>query len=184
MADTTTDTATATEDAATATTDTTTDTTEDKGKGSKDAVLADLAKERDKRQELEQQFTDFRTALAGALGLNKDEAPDPAALAAQLAEKDDQIRTLSARETIRTIGKDAGADTEALLDSATFLNTLGNLDLTNAAAVTDHVKSFVEAHPRYAAVKVTPGVRDAAAGGDTSTNSVDVNELIRRAAGR
>jgi hypothetical protein len=64
----------------------------DDGKGGKDAILADLAKERDARQALQQQMTDLQTAqqqqmdaLAKALGLKKDDTPpDPAALTAQI----------------------------------------------------------------------------------------------------
>jgi len=65
----------------------------DKGKGSKDAVLADLAKERDKRQALEQQVNDLLplkeqfAAIAKVFGGKDDEAPsDPAQLTEQLQE--------------------------------------------------------------------------------------------------
>lgn len=62
------------------------------GKGGKDAVLADLAKERDKRQALEQRLSaaeqaskDQLDAIAKALGL-KDDAPDPAAITKELED--------------------------------------------------------------------------------------------------
>jgi hypothetical protein len=64
----------------------------DKGKGSKDAVLADLAKERDRRQALEQQVNELLplkeqfAAIAKVFGGKDDESADPAKLAEQLAE--------------------------------------------------------------------------------------------------
>lgn len=68
----------------------------EEGKGGKESVLADLAKERDKRQALEQKLADSQAtqqsqldAIAKALGL-KEDAPDPAAIAQQLAESQRQ----------------------------------------------------------------------------------------------
>ena len=66
----------------------------DEGKGGKDAVLADLAKERDKRQALEQKYAEAQQtqqqqldAIAKALGLkSEDEAPDPAKITAELED--------------------------------------------------------------------------------------------------
>src|SRR5690606_21383249 len=60
--------------------------TDDGGKGGKQAILADLAKERDQRQALEQQFSAFKDAMSSALGLTQDEQPpSPEQLAEQLA---------------------------------------------------------------------------------------------------
>lgn len=62
----------------------------EEGRGGKEAVLADLAKERDRRQELERKLTDLEQAgksqldaIAKALGL-KDDAPDPGQTLAEL----------------------------------------------------------------------------------------------------
>lgn len=66
----------------------------EEGKGGKEAVLADLAKERDKRQALEQQLAEAKTAqqsqldaIAKALGLKSESEPvDPAVLTQQLTD--------------------------------------------------------------------------------------------------
>lgn len=70
---------------------------DDEGKGGKDAILADLSRERDKRQQLEQQMTELQNAqkaqtdaLAKAFGLKEGEKPE----ADKLAE---QVGTLQAR---------------------------------------------------------------------------------------
>lgn len=62
------------------------------GKGGKEAVLADLAKERDRRQDLERKIADLEQAgktqldaIAKALGL-KEDAPDAGQIAAQLEQ--------------------------------------------------------------------------------------------------
>lgn len=67
--------------------------TGDDGRGGKDAVLGDLARERGKRQTLEQQVSEMRTqhqgsldAIAKALGLKEDEKPEPERLAEQLTD--------------------------------------------------------------------------------------------------
>lgn len=64
----------------------------EEGKGGKEAVLADLAKERDRRQELEQKIAEIETAsksqldaIAKALGLKEDEQ-DPTQIAQQLED--------------------------------------------------------------------------------------------------
>jgi hypothetical protein len=71
-------------------------------------VLADLAKERDKRQQLEQQLADAQAAqqsqldgIAKALGLKPDDTPpDPAALAAKVT--DAETRATAAERLAQT----------------------------------------------------------------------------------
>ena len=74
----------------------------DEGKGGKDAVLADLAKERDKRQLLETEVTDLRAkfdALGKALGGESAEASGEADLVARIDEMQKQIEA-SSREAL------------------------------------------------------------------------------------
>lgn len=51
--------------------------TSDEGKGSKQAVLADLAKERDARQALAAQLDQLKTGLASALGISQQTRASP-----------------------------------------------------------------------------------------------------------
>lgn len=71
----------------------TTDSAQDDGRGGKAAILADLARERDNRQALEQQIQQLQTAqqvqrdaFAQALGLKPEETSDVAKVAQQVAD--------------------------------------------------------------------------------------------------
>lgn len=131
----------------------------DPGKGGKDAILADLATERDKRQALEKTVTDMQAAqkqqmdaLATALGIKPaDTPPDPAALTAQIeAEK----ATATDAQRQLAIYQNAGeADPKRLLDSASFLRSVKDIDPTDTAAITAAVTAAVEADPLLKAVQ-------------------------------
>lgn len=125
----------------------------DKGKGGKDAILADLATERDKRQALETQVNDLKTAqqeqmdaLAKALGLKTEDAPpDPAALTAQV-----EAAQADAREAQRQLAvfQNAGeGDPKRLLDSASFLRSIKDIDPTDTDKIAAAVAAAVEADP-------------------------------------
>lgn len=136
-----------------------TDPPVDDGKGGKDAILADLAKERDKRQELEGKLTEFQTtqqqqmdAIAKALGLKPDDTPpDADALAQQIATE--QANTREAQRLL-AVYRNAGtheANADELLDSASFLRTIADIDPTDADAIGDAIKSAVESNPKFKA---------------------------------
>lgn len=145
----------------------------DEGKGGKDAILADLAKERDKRQGLEQQIADLQAAqqaqldgLAKALGLKQDDAPpDPARLAEQIAAEQGKTAEAETRASaaerqaaifrLAALGKHDG-NPVALLDSATFLASLRDVDPTDEAAVLDAVTSAIEVNPSLKAAPTAP----------------------------
>lgn len=126
----------------------------DDGKGGKDAILADLARERDKRQELEGKLTEFQTAhqqqmdaLAKAFGVKQDDdaPPDPAALAAQIeAEKADAAEAKRQLAVFQNAGE---ADPRRLLDSASFLRSIKDIAPTDTAKITAAVAAAVEADP-------------------------------------
>ncbi|HET6816879.1 MAG TPA: hypothetical protein VFH66_06595, partial [Mycobacteriales bacterium] len=77
----------------------------EEGKGGKDAVLADLAKERDKRQSLERELQEAKSsqqaqldAIAKALGLKPEAEPvDPAVLTQQLTDAQRETAESKAR---------------------------------------------------------------------------------------
>lgn len=130
----------------------------EEGKGGKDAILADLAKERDKRQSLEKQFTDLQNqqqsqldAIAKALGLKGDEPPDPEKLTQQLTQEQQRAREAAVQLAVYRSAATAGGDPDALLDSASFLRGLGNVDPADSEAVATAIKAAVEANPRLGA---------------------------------
>ena len=112
------------------------------GAGSKDAVLADLKAEREKRQALEAEIKasqDFRAKLTELLG-GKPEQQDPAELARQAIAERDEARRLNAVYQAAP----AGTDVAALLDSMSF-----RAGLAEAKDVGAYVAKVVEDNPRY-----------------------------------
>ena len=115
------------------------------GAGSKDAVLADLKAEREKRQALEAEIKasqDFRAKLTELLG-GKPEQQDPAELARQAIAERDEARRLNAVYQAAP----AGTDVAALLDSVSF-----RAGLRDAKDVGAYVAAYIKDNPRY-----TPG---------------------------
>lgn len=136
----------------------------DDGKGGKAAILADLAKERDARQALEQKIAEAETsrqaqldALAKALGLKPDDTPpDPAALTRQVAEEQARAREAAVQLAVYRNAAESGANPDALLDSASFLRSLAEVDPADAAAVAVAIKAAVQGNPRLAAAPAFP----------------------------
>lgn len=92
---------------------------DDDGKGGKGQILADLAKERDKRQELQKQLDDLvtaqaaqRDALATALGVKPEEVSDADKVAADLSDLKAQLGTLQRSNVLLASGIDAEAQTK------------------------------------------------------------------------
>lgn len=131
----------------------------DEGKGSKDAVLADLARERDKRQNLEAQFNGFKDAFAKALGLDKDEQLTPEQLTAQVTEQTSRAEKAE-RLLAVTRAMPATVDSDALLDSSAFQKAIADVP---ADKVAETVTSFVEQHPRFLRTNPGAGASDAGA---------------------
>ena len=118
--------------------------TEGAGAGSKDAVLADLRAEREKRQALEAEIKasqDFRAKLAELLGGKAgEEEADPAELARQAVAERDEARRLNAVYQAAP----AGTDVAALLDSMSF-----RAGLAEAKDIAAYVAQVVKENPRY-----------------------------------
>ena len=118
--------------------------TEGAGAGSKDAVLADLKAEREKRQALEAEIKasqDFRAKLAELLGGKAgEEEADPAELARQAVAERDEARRLNAVYQAAP----AGTDVAALLDSLSF-----RAGLAEAKDIAAYVAKVVKENPRY-----------------------------------
>ena len=114
------------------------------GAGSKEAVLADLRAEREKRQALEAEIKasqDFRAKLAELLGGKAgEEEADPAELARQAVAERDEARRLNAVYQAAP----AGTDVAALLDSMSF-----RAGLAEAKDIAAYVAQVVKDNPRY-----------------------------------
>lgn len=136
---------------------------DDQGKGSKSAVLADLAKERRERQAaqtLAQETTTKLEQVLTALGINTESKVDPDQLAQDLSSQRAENAVLRAGNGI--------ADVDALLDSRNFTDSLRDIDPSDRDAVKAHITEYVTANPRFAVATQAHGVRDAAAGADTA----------------
>ena len=118
--------------------------TEGSGAGSKDAVLADLKAEREKRQALQAELEasqELRTKLAELLGGKAGEKEaDPAELARQAVAERDEARRLNAVYQAAP----AGTDVAALLDSLSF-----RAGLAEAKDIAAYVAQVVKENPRY-----------------------------------
>lgn len=135
----------------------------DDGKGGKDAILADLARERDKRQALETSVADMQAkqqeqmdALAKALGLKTDEPPDPEKLAAQVTVEQDKARDAQLQLAIYRNAAAAEGNADLLVDSSSFKAATKDIDPADGAAMSTAIKAFVEANPAFKVTQEVP----------------------------
>lgn len=151
---------------------------DDKGAGSKDALKADLAEERNKRQALEKTVSEMRDGFAKALGIKADEVT-PEQLAEQLtqaqadgAAKDARITVLEQVVDVFTSAP-ANVDVQALIDSKQFTDKLAaDKPADLKAFVTDYAKD----HPRF--------LRQTGTGGDLGAGHGAIPENVTPGVGR
>lgn len=149
------------------------------GAGSKAAVLADLATERDKRQALETQFNTLRDGLAAALGLGKEvNEATPEQLAEQLTTAQHEAQQARVELAVFRTAPD-GVDAQALLDSRAFTNTISDIDPTDEAALTKAINDFTNANPRFQTGPRNPGHRDASSTSNGSRTARSMDDLLR-----
>lgn len=142
----------------------------EKGKGGKDAILADLAAERDKRQALESQVNDLRAAqqqqlddLAKALGLKSDDdPPDPARLAQEISDEKAKTAAAETRATdaerqlaVFKVAHEHEGNPLALLDSSSFLRSIAEIDPNDSTKIGEAVKVAVEGNPLFKSTPAT-----------------------------
>lgn len=117
-----------------------------------------------KLSETEQRQQSQLDAIAKALGLKEDDGPpDPEKLTKQLTETAQErdatqaeLRTLRVERAAERAAREHGADVDTLLDSRAFAKKLGDLDPTDSGfseAVSDLVKTTVDANPKYKAAQ-------------------------------
>lgn len=136
----------------------------DDGKGGKDALLADLAKERDKRQGLEQQVSDLQKAqqkqlddIAVALGLKQSDAPpDAAALATQIQAAQDDARDARRQLAVVQAAPALEGNAALLLDSASFLRSIADIDPADTERLGEAIKTAIDANPALKTTASTP----------------------------
>lgn len=137
----------------------------DPSKGGKDAVLADLAKERDKRQQLEKTVSEMQTAhqqqmdaLAVALGVKKnDTPPDPAALASEIEAEKANARAANLQLAVFKVAPTLEANATRLLDSSAFLASIKDVDPSDSEALSKAIKTAVDADEVFKAAPAAPG---------------------------
>lgn len=158
--------------------------TEDTGRGSKDAILADLATERDRRQAAEQQTQAVLKAVQQALGI-QSATDDPKELANQLSSA--QTETASAKLQLALYRSPAArtADIDGLLDSRSFQEAVKGLDPSNGPAIQQAIQQFVEQNPRFKTSgggdtgAVVPAARDLGQGNNAAPVAKTMDDLIR-----
>lgn len=90
--------------------------------------------------------------IAQAFGVKQDDKPaDPSVLAEQVATEQAKAREAATQLAVYRNAAAAGANPDALLDSASFLRSLAEVDPTDQAAVTASIKAAVEANARLKA---------------------------------
>lgn len=128
-----------------------------KGAGSKEQLKADLASERDKRQQEQAKVTELKAkidqltqGLSQALGIKDDEAQKvtPEQLTQQLTTTQAERDALAVEVAIYRTAP-AGVDAAALLDSRAFTDSLQGVDPKDSEALNAKVTAFVDANPRF-----------------------------------
>lgn len=90
--------------------------------------------------------------IAQAFGVKQDDKPaDPSVLAEQVATEQAKAREAATQLAVYRNAAAAGANPDALLDSASFLRSLAEVDPTDQAAVTASIKAAVETNARLKA---------------------------------
>lgn len=156
-------------------------TTDDEGKGGKTAILADLARERDNRQQVAAERDALAAQLAAitaAINPDADQPISPDDLTAELDKA--RAETAAARTQLAVLtNTPTGVDAAALLDSTAFHQHLATVDTADTGKVRAAIEKFVADHPRFRTVSPAAGARDAAASSPASPASRSFDDIIR-----
>ena len=107
-------------------------------------------------------------SVAKALGL-KDEKPDPAKLAAELAASRSEQEDMTRQLAIYRIAPQAGGDPAALIDSRSFLSSIKDIDPSDTKKLEKAVRDAVQSNPKLATTRVVgkSGTESAGSGDGT-----------------
>lgn len=143
-----------------------------KGAGSKDALKADLAAERDKRQQLEQSFNQMRDGIAKAFGFDDGKQLTPEQMTEQLQTAQTESAAAKAHLAVFRAAP-AGVDADALLDSERFRASLKDISVDDRDSLSKAIEAFVDQNPRFRTTQTGAGARDAGASGGGKPRSMD-----------
>lgn len=158
----------------------------DNGKGSKAAVLADLAKERDERQALQtrvEEMSGLLNSLKAVFGVGAETPLTPEQMQAKIAESESTAKTAQIQLAVLKAADTKTVDVTGLLDSGSFQSQLKNLDISDESAVKKLIADFVAANPRFRAMPIGAGAGDAGAGNPPPAAGT-MNDWIRSQAHR
>lgn len=154
--------------------------TPDSGAGGKDAILADLARERDKRQELETKLTQFEqsqkdqmAALAKAFGLDPEKGGEAGAdaLAQQVTTLQQQFAATQREATVLKLAAAPGEDANGNKLPAIPPEYHHLLTATDADGLAAQAKSVAALVAQSAAKDQTPGFAASAGQGQNGGGS-------------
>jgi hypothetical protein len=159
---------------------------DDKGRGGKEQVLADLASERDKRQAFERELNGFKendaafkSGLAKLLGLQEDEVK-PEELQRQLSEVQTKQAASDRELAVFRLAGRHGANPELLTDSTRFMQSIAEIAPGDTEKIAAAIKDAVEKNTSYRAVAPGRGAGDAGAGTGGGKN-LSMDDLMRGA---
>jgi hypothetical protein len=122
--------------------------------------------------------SEVMTEVAKALGLAQEQAPDPAALAQQLAERT-SVATQAQRElAVYKAAASASANPNALLDSVSFMRSLADVDPADGEAIGEAIKAALAVNPNLSLQpqRRVPGPNPAL--GSSDNGAPDLEALI------
>lgn len=121
-------------------------------------LIQNLRTKEGRNGELEAELNQIKTqqqqqmdAIAKALGLKEDTPPDPEALTAQVAAEQTRAREAALQLAVYRNAAANDANPDLLLDSASFLRNIADLDPTDTAKVSAAIKDAVETNPLFKA---------------------------------
>jgi hypothetical protein len=111
-----------------------------------------------KAQAAEEARKELAQTIGKALGLVENETIDPETLTKQLTESKAEAQQARVELAVFRNATAAGGDPAALLDSSSFLKSLGSVDPSDNAAIAAAISAAVEANPRLGAAPSEPRV--------------------------
>jgi len=110
-----------------------------------------------KAQAAEEARKELANTIGKALGIIEDGAEtDPAKLTESLTASQAEAKRARVELAVFRNAAAAGGDPAALLDSASFLAKVADLDPTDSAALSEAIRTAVEANPRLGAALAEP----------------------------
>jgi hypothetical protein len=123
--------------------------------------------------------TALATEIGKALGLVKDEPADPARLTEQLTASQVEAKHARVELAVFRNAEAAGADPQALLDSASFLAKVRDIDPSDSAAVSAAISEAVASNPRLGAAPSSRVPAPNPAQGSSGSGAAGVAQLTQ-----